>query len=191
MRDYLFYLKTLGLQGAKILYYSAQKDGKPISTGDSNVLINVAESDINTQNFVSRFDTADDAPLGWLGHPVWSNAILQSQDKSISINFDDIIIEVSQQKQIVKTAIQGRNGTFKEYIGDGDYQVYLKGIVNSNTMYQYPSDAVTELLSLCKIAKPIIIISEYLRLFKIFNVVIESYDFPIKKGISFLLSLAD
>ena len=40
-----------------------------------------------------------------------------------------VLMQVSQEKRIVKTPIQGRDGTIKQYIGLGDYKIKCTGII--------------------------------------------------------------
>lgn len=55
-----------------------------------------------------------------------------------TISFDevslvDVLITVNRTKNVVKTAIQGRDGTIKEYIGAGDYIISVTGKIVSDT----------------------------------------------------------
>lgn len=53
------------------------------------------------------------------------------------LNFDAVLFEVSNTKNIVYTPIQGKDGTVKEYIGGGDYDISCKGII-TGLNGQYP-----------------------------------------------------
>ena len=53
------------------------------------------------------------------------------------------VIEISNTRNIVKTEIQGRDGTVKEFINNGDYQISIKGIL-SNDVYTPNGQAPTK-----------------------------------------------
>ena len=58
-----------------------------------------------------------------------------------------VLITVTQPKVIIKTQIQGRDGTVKEYIGLADYNIQVQGIITSANGV-YPTDAVLDLKAL-------------------------------------------
>lgn len=62
------------------------------------------------------------------------DATLSSQNNGGQITDEDLtlpiaLITITQEKNIVKTAIQGRNGTIKEYVSDGDFSVNIKDVI--------------------------------------------------------------
>jgi hypothetical protein len=95
---------------------------------------------------------------------------------------DNIIITVGQSKTIIKTAVQGRAGTVKEFISDGDYAITVQGMITSPYSSVYPQEQVNTLLKLCKAPVPLKIVSKYLQAFGIYELVIENYDFPQREG---------
>lgn len=100
-----------------------------------------------------------------------------------TMNINDCKITVQQQKNIIKTAIAGMNGTVKEYISDGDYQITLKGRISSNKPDVFPQEEVEKLGSFLRHSDILPVASEYLRtVFGIFNIVIDSYTFERKEG---------
>ena len=104
-------------------------------------------------------------------------------ESGISVN--DCVITVQQTKNIIKTPIQGRNGTVKEYISDGDYQVTLKGRISSNQPDVFPSTEVSNLVSLLQVQDALEIESEYLReCYGVTVLVVESYNMQRKEGMS-------
>jgi Domain of unknown function (DUF6046) len=75
---------------------------------------------------------------GPLGNPVVTDLTLvgatytdhNGKDVSFkSIVLTTVLIQVSQARRIVRTEIQGMDGTIKEYIGMDDYQVSINGIL--------------------------------------------------------------
>lgn len=99
------------------------------------------------------------------------------------IFIETVLFDVSQNKNIVKTAIQGRNGTVKEYISDGDYNVIIRGVIASESAEKYPEEEVLKLVNILKVQKEIEVASRYLNdVFNITNLVVESYSFPQTQG---------
>lgn len=97
----------------------------------------------------------------------------------------DMIMVVNQTKNIVKTPVQGRAGSFKEYISDGDFNVTITGKLSppdKESVYIYPEDAMNTLIELCKVQDSIAVVCKYLQRFSIYNLVIESYDLPQTEG---------
>lgn len=95
--------------------------------------------------------------------------------------FATVLCTVSQAKKIIKTEIQGRDGTVKEYIGLDDYQVNINGIITAANGV-HPADTVTELKKMLDAPVPIPIISSFLNRLGIYNVVIENYTLPQVAG---------
>lgn len=131
----------------------------------------------------------------YLGTPVYSNLEIKPfnyetlEGETVQIQtgiiIDTVLISVSQSKNIVTTPIQGLNGTVKEYVSDGDYQISIEGKIVSKTN-NYPESEVAELIQICKAPISIpsdSIVSEYLSWFGIHSFVIESFDFPQNEGV--------
>ena len=51
------------------------------------------------------------------------------EQKYPRLTINSILLSVSQSKNIIKTPIQGRNGTIKEYIADGDWEITGSGTI--------------------------------------------------------------
>lgn len=99
------------------------------------------------------------------------------------IDLDDCVITVQQLKNIVKTPIQGVNGTVKEYISDGDYVITLKGRISSNAPDRFPMAQASSLIDFLQLQEALPVESEYLRyVYGIYNLVAESYTMQRKEG---------
>lgn len=95
---------------------------------------------------------------------------------------DACLFTVNQQKTLIKTAIQGRNGTVVEYIGDGDYSINIKGIITGSNG-KYPFNQVKNLIEFLKQPTELLIEVPYLNeVHGIKQIVVESYDFPQEAG---------
>jgi len=81
----------------------------------------------------------------------------------------------------VKTEIQGRNGTVKEYIGEGDAQLSFRGII-TGLNGQYPAGEVAQLRTLSLAPVPVPVISEFLNNLDIYTVVFEDRSFEQEEG---------
>lgn len=88
-----------------------------------------------------------------------------------TVNFDgirihEILLSVTQTKNIITTQIQGRNGTVKEYISDGDYVISVTGKV-VNAKNAFPEVALNALKEICKVPDTLSINSPFLQYFGI------------------------
>jgi hypothetical protein len=88
---------------------------------------------------------------------------------------------VTQSRNIVKTPIQGRNGTVKEYVSDGDFEISIVGKI-VDTGNKYPDDQLNDIVNILKVQNEIVIINNFIKQFGIDNVVIESYSFSQVEG---------
>lgn len=125
-----------------------------------------------------------------LGTPVFTDLTLKggtyTDNNGRSVTFEDmvfvtVLMFVSQGKNIVKTKIQGRNGTVKEYIGDDDYQVTINGIITGKNG-SYPVDDVAKLKAICNAPIAFDVVSTYLQNLDVYSLVIESYAFDQQPG---------
>lgn len=115
----------------------------------------------------------------WLGTLIWSDMIIRYE--GTEVYFDTVLFNVSQSKNIVKTALQGRNGTIKEYISDGDYVIDIRAAIVSQGR-EYPEDAVRNLVGLLAIPEALEIVSPLLQLFEVYSVVVEDYKLLSQDG---------
>lgn len=115
-----------------------------------------------------------------LGTPVFSDAELRFGAKSVVLT--TVLMTVTQQRNIVTTPITGRSGTIKEYVSEGDYMINLKGAIVNSEPYLYPTGAVRDLLELLQVQSEIDVISDFLRLFDVNNIVVTDYSFPQQEG---------
>jgi len=126
----------------------------------------------------------------YLGTPVYSYIEFPEGSyetlKGERIDFDgvrinEVLLEVSMTKNIVTTAIQGRNGTIKEYVNDGDYNITITGkLVNQQNAF--PELALNALKEICKVPDTLVINSPFLQYFDITACVILDYRFIEVEG---------
>jgi hypothetical protein len=92
-----------------------------------------------------------------------------------SIKLDTVLFKVGQQKHVIKTSIQGRNGTVKEYISDGDYSISVTGVINGSNG-AYPEKEVNEFIKVLQVSTQLTVNSWYLRQLNITEMVIEYFE---------------
>lgn len=132
---------------------------------------------------VNQMNSAgDDTQLvSYLGTPVFADLILKTGDADEGLQLLTVLIEVSQSKNIVTTAVQGLSGTVKEYISDGDYQLNIKGAL-VNQFSEYPLDDAQKLVELFQFQNALQCVSPFLQLFGIYNLVVTDYRLPQQEG---------
>lgn len=100
--------------------------------------------------------------------------------EGVVVDYDEFKLQsvrfvVSQEKNIVRTQISGRNGTVKEYNNDGDYQIALNADINEKENI-FPADQLQAFQEIKKVPQSIPIISKILNsIFDIDNVVITEF----------------
>lgn len=119
--------------------------------------------------------------LSFLGTPILVDLQLQRDQASTPLTIDTVLATVEHEKTIVRTAVQGRIGTVKEYVTTGDYIVTLKGALYTDTPRLYPDAAVRQLRGIAEATFPTLVFSPFLHLFDIYEVVWESCTWPQSK----------
>lgn len=124
-----------------------------------------------------------------LGTPVVANIVFQSVTYTANgitkttqeQRYDTVLLTVNQPKRIIKTEIQGRNGTVKEYIADDDYQITINGII-TGTNGKYPETEVLTLKQMLDAPVSIPVVCRYLNNLGIYNIVVEEWTFDQEPG---------
>lgn len=114
------------------------------------------------------------------GRPWLTSLAISFENKTFV--FEECVITINQEKNIVTTPLQGRNGTIKEYISDGDYSITIDAGINNYTegdntgaSLEYPIDKVLELQKLLKLPETIEVQSDFLEVFEIRSAVVKSF----------------
>ena len=138
-----------------------------------------------------------DKPIGksQLDTPVFANItfkgatyveVVNNTSKEITfpdLTFETVIMTVSQSKNIVTTEIQGRNGTVKEYIGMGDYNITINGILTTkNGNGVNPIEQLRNLKLMLNANRTLEVACTYLQTLDITNLVIKDYELPQEYG---------
>lgn len=143
---------------------------------------------------VPLFDINDlPVGVGVFGLPIYDSlrflaGSYESVDGSRVINYNSLVIdtcvfEASQTKNIIKTVVQGRDKTIKEYINSGDIDIVITGALVNNSTNYYPSRDVDTFSSIMKVPRALEVRSKFLNLLDITHIVIESWKFTQVAGL--------
>lgn len=114
----------------------------------------------------------------------YTDFIQNRQITTEEIRLQTVLCSVDRPSIIVKTQIQGRNGTVKEYISKDDFQISINGIIAGENG-QYPEAAALAIQRMCEAPVPIPVVSRFLNGIGIYNIVVEGYSLPqVAGGIS-------
>jgi hypothetical protein len=93
------------------------------------------------------------------------------------------LIAVTGSKTIVKTAIDGNEGTFKELFALNDYQVSIKGIaVQMDGSDEFPQEQIRKIREIFEKRKSVEVVNELLALFNINLLSLEALSIPEVEG---------
>lgn len=95
--------------------------------------------------------------------------------------YEAVLLNVSQAKKIIRTEIQGRDGTVKEYIGMDDYQITINGIITGPNG-RYPLEEVRSLKDMLDSPIPIEVACTFLQNLDVDTIVIANYEIPQQEG---------
>lgn len=100
---------------------------------------------------------------------------------SFYMRLDTVLITVTKPQRVIKTEIQGRDGTVKEYIGADDARITINGIITGNNGV-YPKDEVARLRAWLEapVTKPVV--SWWLGNLGVDNIVVENHSIPQVQG---------
>lgn len=120
----------------------------------------------------------------YLGVPGLTELRLKYKENEFVLN--DCILTVTQERNILETNLQGRDGTVKQYISDGDYHICVQASIagdganatnqNYDTASEYPLTEMAKFVKLLTVKDALLVSSDWLDIFKIRSVVIKNYD---------------
>jgi len=164
-------LKAFAFIHPGVMVIDGSKSPYEINPGDSE--------DVPQPKFISK-----------LGTLIYSNFILNAGRQIINNNVvfawedfrvDDALFLVTQQKKLVETEIQGKDGVVVEYIGLGPFQIQITGrITGSYNVYE--KELVAQLKKILSCGQPLAITSWYLQNLDITDIIVKSFDFGQNEG---------
>ena len=113
-----------------------------------------------------------------------SQSYKKAKMESVKLDLTTVLVDVQNSKNIVKTAINGLNGTVKEFVAKGDYSVTLRGALVNPTGTAYPLDQVKKLNAILNCPAALNVTSDFLSIFPIHYLVVETWTFPQKEGLT-------
>ena len=125
-----------------------------------------------------------------LNTPVYSNIhfldveYTDNQGRTIRTDgkiYDAVLITVSQAKKIIRTEIQGRDGTVPEYIGMDDYKIQVNGIITGANGVR-PVDQIAALKKMLDVPVAIDVACDYLNNMGIHSLIVDSYELAQHAG---------
>lgn len=140
---------------------------------------------LQTEIYKGRIPIAvrDESPIlrkSKLGTTIFSDLQFKLVDSiGEHIPVDTVLFSVHQAKNVVRTQIVGRNGRIKEYVGEDDFEINIKGVICGDNGV-YPYDHVKNLVNYLRFSQSLGIVSKYLNeIFDIDEVVV--YDFKLEQ----------
>lgn len=144
---------------------------------------NITLSEIEKEEAIGKTDYATPV-LDRLEIPEGTYVDLEGNDINFpGIVIDTIIFEASKSKNIVKTAIQGRNGKIKEYVADDDFMINARGFI-SNKSNVIPLADLRAFREIMEVPQQIDVISQYLNeVLEVYQIVVENFSMPQIEGV--------
>ena len=110
-----------------------------------------------------------------LNTPLWDAVRLTDpDDETTSIFLEVALVDAVLPKVIKETPIQGRDGTVKEYIASGDWQINIKGAIFGEEKNAYPLSEIATLTQIARLRKQVAIESKLINHLDVTNVVIKN-----------------
>lgn len=131
------------------------------------------------------FNVPDESPIlrkNSLGKAIFSDLQFTSINGTEHIPVDCVLYQVSQAKNIIRTPIAGRDGQIREYVGEDDFEINIRGAIYG-TNGAYPWEKVINLVYFLRYNQSLGIVSKYLNeVFDITEVVVKDYTFEQSEG---------
>lgn len=151
-----------------------------------------SESEILYEANAGGFEPDPSIGTSYLGTPVFSRVVFRggSYDELDDngqlqtytypeISLDGAIVNVSQQYNVVETAVSGRRGTVKEYMSARDYAVSITAwLFNKTDIRKYPEQQIREFKRMADAPTSKRVFGKYLEAFGIQNLVVTGVNYP-------------
>lgn len=141
--------------------------------GNKQISDSVERQNVDAADFIGAHP--DEA----LGRRFITDISLGTTEEANDIVLIDAVCNISRSISIVKTQLVGLAGTIKEYITPGDYDISISvGVVcveDGKIIDRYPAEALSQLRQLLETPQSLYVNSDFLRLFDITRIAIDSY----------------
>lgn len=112
------------------------------------------------------------------GLPIFMPLLFEAYEpEGEELLLESAVVEPSSSKKIVMTDLQGRDGSVKEFINNGDYSVTVSGIM-CNRRIGYPIEQVEVFKNFMHQKQSLSVVHELLNLLGIHQVVITDWKLP-------------
>lgn len=161
---------------------------------DNMAIIKAKNNNPYTGNIPDSYATGlPEIGVSQFGTPIYTNLVLNAIDPYVdflgitqpgttsNIVLDTVLITIEQPIRIVKTEIQGRDGSVKEYIGKDDAKLTINGII-TGVNGGYPNYDVSLLKAWLDAPVSKGVTAWWLNDLGISQVVVESYNLPQMEG---------
>lgn len=145
----------------------------------------------NRLRYYEGYEDDDIIGVSKLGTPIYDNLRIESSsyvaENEENVEYEGVVINtvlisVSQSKNVIKTAINGRHGTIKEFVSNGDYQISCGGLFTSDSPNIYPEKEVLALNNIFSIPDSLKVTCKYLNRLGIYEIVVEDFTLRQKTG---------
>lgn len=121
---------------------------------------------------------------GWFGQPVYMPVELSVADGFglDPLYLDSAIVDLRQPMEVVKTQVQGRRWTVKEWIAEGDFEITFSGLLAGRGAY--PLEDVVRLKEYMTLGVPLRVSHAVLNALGIHEIVVEEWSLPSDQSIN-------
>lgn len=135
---------------------------------------------VNLENYVPGLRWAS----GLLGTPLFMPTKIKAKESDEWYQLPNTpLVEINGKKNIVKTPIDGNDGTFKQLWSLDDYEISIRGIaIDEENQDEYPSEIMYNIRALFEERKSIIILNELTTIFGINYMSVETLSIPAVEG---------
>jgi hypothetical protein len=116
----------------------------------------------------------------WLSTKVFADIILSNGKTGTdekTVQLVSALVGVDQKVIMERTNFNGRNGAAKEYWALDDFSVRVQGAILDSRPDYYPQAEVKKLIDLLKLPQSLQVVSRYLQMFGIYELVLDSFSF--------------
>lgn len=127
---------------------------------------------------IERGDTRKDYGRGGqLGMPLFQPLVIKGVNGLDDLLLESAVLSLSRTKNVVTTAIQGREGTVKEWINNGDWSITFNGLLVAKG-WDFPIEATKLFNEYMDVNESLKLEHEVLNNLGIFEAVVMDYALP-------------